>query len=74
MFTYPHVTLHNYQNTLMHKSEPKANPTLITHANKVYELKAKTIGTNEALTSSKSNFEVDLTSYYKELAKLLYPM
>ena len=74
MFTYPYETLHNYQNTLIRKSEPKANPTLITHANKVYELKAKTIGTNEALTSSKYNFEVDLTSYYKELAKILYPM
>ena len=30
----------------MHKSEPRANPTLITHANKVYELKVGSTGTN----------------------------
>ena len=29
----------------MHKSEPKANMTLITDANKVYELRVGTIGT-----------------------------
>ena len=28
----------------MHKSEPRANPTLINHSNMVYELK---VGTNE---------------------------
>ena len=31
----------------MHKSEPKANQILIIHANKVYELKAETTGTNK---------------------------
>ena len=30
----------------MHKSEPRVNPTLVTHANKVYELRARTIGTH----------------------------
>ena len=29
----------------MHKSEPKANMVLITHANKVYELRAGTTKT-----------------------------
>ena len=38
MFTYLCVTLHNYQNVLMHKSEHRANPILRIHANKVYEL------------------------------------
>ena len=35
-----YATLYNYQNTLMHKSEPKANLTLIIHVNQVYELRA----------------------------------
>ena len=35
----------------MHKNETRANPTLITHANKVYELKAGTIGTYKNIGS-----------------------
>ena len=38
MFIYSYATLCNYQNVFMHKSEPRANPTLIAHASKVYEL------------------------------------
>ena len=37
----------------MHKSEPRVNPSLITHANKVYELKARTIGTYKNIGSLK---------------------
>ena len=44
------------KNTLMHKSEPKANPTLITYANKVYELKAGTIGTHRNIDSLRIQF------------------
>ena len=48
----------------MHKNEPRANLTLITHAIKVYELKVRTIKTHKAvLAPLKSNFEVDLTSH-----------
>ena len=46
----------------MHKSEPIANLTLITHVNKVYELKARTI---EVLAPLESNYEVNSTSYYR---------
>ena len=35
-----------YQNALMHKSELRVNLTLITRANKVYELKAGATGTH----------------------------
>ena len=56
LFTYPCATLHNYQNTLMHKSEPKANPTLITHSNKVYELKVGTTRTHRNTSSFKIQF------------------
>ena len=37
LFTYP-CALHNYQNALMHRSEPRANLTLINCAIKVYKL------------------------------------
>ena len=59
----------------MHKNEPRANLTLITHAIKVYELKVRTIKTHKAvLAPLKSNFEVDSTSYYKESIELQYFM
>ena len=37
---------HNYQNAIMHKSEPRVNPTLITHANELYEFRAGIIMTH----------------------------
>ena len=58
----------------MHKSEPKANPTLITYANKVYELKARTTKTIGVLAPLESNSEVDSTSHYKESIELQYLM
>ena len=59
----------------MHKNEPRANLTLITHAIKVYELKVRTIKTHKAvLAPLKSNFEVDLTSHYKKSTTLQYLM
>ena len=36
----------------MHKSERRANPTLITHANKVYELKVGPLGPKGILAPS----------------------
>ena len=30
--TIPYVTLRNYQNVLIHKSKPRANPTCINYA------------------------------------------
>ena len=47
----------------MHKSEPRDNSTFIIHANKVYELRAGTIGTHRVLAPSEYNYEVDLVSY-----------
>ena len=47
----------------MHKSEPRDNSTFIIHANKVYELRAGTIGTYRVLAPSESNYEVDSVSY-----------
>ena len=58
----------------MHKSEPKANPTLITYANKVYELKARTTKTIGVLAPLESNSEVVSTSHYKESIELQYLM
>ena len=46
-----YATLYNYQNTLMHKSEPKANLTLIIHVNQVYELKAGITRTHMSIGS-----------------------
>ena len=37
-FINPYATFNDYQNTLMHISEPRVDPTIINHANKVYEL------------------------------------
>ena len=37
-FTNPSAILCNYQNTLMHISEFKVDPTLIKHVNNVNEL------------------------------------
>ena len=37
----------------MHKSEPRVNPTVLTHSNKVYELKVGTIGTHKNIGSLK---------------------
>ena len=58
----------------MHKSEPGANLTLITHANKVYKLEWQPLGPIGVLTPLKSNFEVDSTSHYRELTELQYLM
>ena len=46
MFSIPYATLDNYKNTLMHKSEPRANHNLINRVIMVYELRAETIGTH----------------------------
>ena len=35
----------------MHKSEPRANPTLITHVNKAYELRTETTKTYKNIVS-----------------------
>ena len=56
MFTYPFATLYNYQNAFMHKSEHRANPILIIYANKVYELRARTIGIYKDTGSLKIQF------------------
>ena len=58
----------------MHISELRANLTLIIQANKVYELKARTIGPIGVIAPSKFNYEVDLTSHYRESTELQYPM
>ena len=47
--TYPNATLCNYQNDLMHISELKTHQTLISRANKEYELKTWTIGTHRSI-------------------------
>ena len=54
----------------MQKSEPRVNLTLIIRANKVYELKAGTIGTIEVLAPLESNSKVDSTSHYRKSTKL----
>ena len=46
--TYPNATLCNYQNDLMHISELKTHQTLISRANKEYELKAGTTETHRS--------------------------
>ena len=51
LFTYPYSTLSNYQNTFMHKSELRVNPTFITCANKVYEPSVGTITTHRSTGS-----------------------
>ena len=40
----------------LHKSEPRANPTLITCANKVYEPRMGTTGTHRSIDSLKIQF------------------
>ena len=37
LFTISYATLHNYQNTLTHNSEPKVNPTLINYDGMAYK-------------------------------------
>ena len=49
----------------MHKSEPRANLTLINRIIKVYELEWEPLGPIGILASSKSNFKVDSTTYYR---------
>ena len=55
----------------MHKSEPETNPTLITHVNKVYELRVGIIRTHKSTNSLKIqiwswfNFEVDSAFRYR---------
>ena len=44
MFNKLYATLHNYQNIFIHKSEPRANSTLMGCAIKVYELKRGPLG------------------------------
>ena len=58
----------------MYKSELKTHPTLINHAIKEYEFPRGPLGPIEVLALSKSNFEIDLTSHYKESTTLQYPM
>ena len=58
----------------MHKSEHRVNPTLINHANMVYELKARTNKTRKCTSSLKINSETDLTSQYRESTALQYLM
>ena len=74
LFTYPCANLPNYQNTLMHKSEPKANLAFIIRASKVYEHRVGPLGLVGVLVPSYSNSKVDLISHYKELTKLQYLM
>ena len=40
----------------MHKSEPRVNPTLITHANKVYKFRAETTRNHRSKGSFKIQF------------------
>ena len=58
----------------MYNSEPRVILTLITHANKVFELEWEPLGPIGVLAPSDSNSEVDSTSHYQELAKLQYHM
>ena len=43
----------------MHKSELKTHPTLISHANKEYELKVGTTGTYKNTTESQHPLELN---------------
>lgn len=52
----PCATLSNYQNTLMQKSEPRANPTFINCAVMIYEFRAETIETHRSTGSLKIQF------------------
>ena len=72
MFTYPCETLHNYQNTFMHKSEPGAHLTIITSAK--VSLEQESLGPIGVWALFESNSKVDSTSYYKESIELQYPM
>ena len=54
----------------MYKSELKANPILIIHANKVYELRVGLLGPTGILAPSESNSKVDSTSHYRESTEL----
>ena len=74
LFTYPCANLPNYQNTLMHKSKPKANLALIFRASKVYKHRVRPLGLVGVLVPSYSNSKVDLISQYKESTKLQYHM
>ena len=56
----------------MPKSELKTHSILINCIIKEYELRVGIVGTVLAL--SESNFEIDLTSHYRELTELQYPM
>ena len=58
----------------MHKSEPKTSPTLITRANKVYELMWGLLEPIGVLAPLESNSEVDSTSHYRVSNELLYPI
>ena len=44
LFINPYATLHDYLNALVHISEPIVNSTLISYANKVYELERGPLG------------------------------
>ena len=56
MFTIPYATLCNYQNTLMYKSEPRVNSTLINYVIMIYELRVKTISIHKSTSSLKIQF------------------
>ena len=50
----------------MHISEPRVDPTLINHTNKVYKLRVMTIGTYRVvLAPSESNFKFDSIFHYR---------
>ena len=58
----------------MHKSEPRANLTLITVSTRYISSKWGPLGLIGVLNPSESNFEVDSTFYYRESIELRYPM
>ena len=58
----------------MYNSEPRANSTFITNANKVYELRVGTTMTHRNTDTIKIQFQVDSTFHYRESTELQYPM
>ena len=58
----------------MHKSEPRANLTLIIYANRYMSSEWGPLGPIGVLAPLKSNSKVDSTSYYRESTEVQYPM